>query len=131
MEELFALKGGTACASNQVVYNLRRRGIEYGLVPWSRAHNVPIMAYSPIEQGRLGRDKTLAAIAARHDATPAQIALAWVLRQKDMMVIPKATNADHVRENRAALDIALTKTDLAELDRAFPPPSGRQPLELL
>ena len=82
MEELFALDGGSACASNQVVYNLRRRGIECGLVPWSRAHDVPIMAYSPIEQGRLGRDRTLAAIAARHDATPSQIALAWVLRQR-------------------------------------------------
>jgi diketogulonate reductase-like aldo/keto reductase len=131
MEELLALEGGTACAGNQVVYNLRRRGIEAGLVPWSRAHNVPIMAYSPIEQGRLGRDKTLAAIAARHQATPAQIALAWVLRQKDMMVIPKASSTEHVRDNRAALDIALTEADLAQLDRAFPPPSGRVPLQVL
>ena len=131
MEELFALKGGSTCASNQVVYNLRRRGIEAGLAPWSRAHGVPIMAYSPIEQGRLGRDKTLAAIAARHEATSAQIALAWVLMQKDMMVIPKASSAEHVRDNRAALDIALTKADLAELDHAFPPPSGRGPLEVL
>ncbi len=131
MEELFALQGGDACASNQVVYNLRRRGIEYGLVPWSREHGIPIMAYSPIEQGRLGRDRTLAAIAARHDATPSQIALAWVLRQTDMMVIPKSSNATHVRENRAALDIALTKADLAELDRAFPPPRGARPLEIL
>ncbi|HET9574018.1 MAG TPA: aldo/keto reductase [Methyloceanibacter sp.] len=131
MEELFALQGGNACASNQVVYNLRRRGIEFGLVPWSRAHHVPIMAYSPIEQGRLGRDRTLAAIAARHDATPSQIALAWVLRQPDMMVIPKASNAMHVRDNRAALDISLSQDDLAELDRAFPPPTGHRPLELL
>jgi diketogulonate reductase-like aldo/keto reductase len=131
MEELFALQGGDACASNQVVYNLSRRGIEYGLVPWSRAHGVPIMAYSPIEQGRLGRDKTLAAIARDHAATPAQIALAFVLRQKDMMVIPKSSNAAHVRENRAALDIALTEADLVELDRAFPPPRSLKPLELL
>jgi diketogulonate reductase-like aldo/keto reductase len=131
MEALFALHGGHACASNQVVYNLRRRGIEFGLVPWSRAHHVPIMAYSPIEQGRLGRDRTLAAIAARHDATPSQIALAWVLRQPDMMVIPKASNAMHVRDNRAALDISLSQDDLAELDRAFPPPTGHRPLELL
>ncbi len=131
MEELFALDGGSACASNQVVYNLRRRGIEAGLLPWSRAHNVPMMAYSPIEQGRLECDRTLAGIAARHEATPAQIALAWVLRHKDIMVIPKASNANHVRDNRAALDMALTKADLAELDRAFPPPIGRVPLEVM
>ena len=131
MEKLLALQGGDACASNQVVYNLRRRGIEFGLLPWSRTHHVPIMAYSPIEQGRLGRDRTLAAIAARHDATPAQIALSWVLRQIDMMVIPKASNATHVRENRAALDISLSETDLAELDHAFPPPTAARPLELL
>jgi diketogulonate reductase-like aldo/keto reductase len=131
MEELFALPGGDACAGNQVVYNLRRRGIEYGLLPWAREHRVPIMAYSPIEQGRLGSNRTLAAIAARHEATPAQIALAWVLRQSDMMVIPKASNETHVRENREALDIHLTKADLAELDRAFLPPKGPRPLELL
>jgi len=131
MEELLRLKGGDACASNQVVYNLKRRGIESALVPWSRAHGIPIMAYSPIEQGRLGRDRTLAAIAARHNATPSQIALAWVLRRGDMMVIPKASSEAHVRENRAALDIALTTADFAELDRAFPPPSGTRPLEIL
>jgi diketogulonate reductase-like aldo/keto reductase len=131
MEELFALPGGDACASNQVVYNLRRRGIEYGLVPWSREHRMPIMAYSPIEQGRLGSNRALTAIATRHEATPAQIALAWVLRQRDMMVIPKASNATHVRENRAAIDIDLTETDFAELDRAFPPPTGARPLEVL
>ncbi len=131
MEELFALPGGSACASNQVVYNLTRRGIEYALLPWSRERGVPIMAYSPIEQGQLGRNRALSAIAARHEATPAQIALAFVLRQTDMMVIPKASDQRHVRENRAALDIALTEADLAEIDRAFPPPTKRRPLELL
>jgi diketogulonate reductase-like aldo/keto reductase len=131
MEELSALPGGNACASNQVVYNLRRRGIEAGLLPWSRQRRIPIMAYSPIEQGRLGRDRTLAAIAVRHDATPAQIALAWVLRHRDMMVIPKSSSATHVRENRAALDISLSKDDLAEIDRAFPPPRNVRPLEML
>jgi diketogulonate reductase-like aldo/keto reductase len=90
-----------------------------------------MMAYSPIEQGRLERDRTLAGIAARHEATPAQIALAWGLRHKDMMVIPKASNANHVRDNRAALDMALTKADLAELDRAFPPPGSKQGLQML
>ena len=131
MEELFGLAGGEGCASNQVLYNLRRRGIEVGLLPWCRERSVPIMAYSPIEQGRLLRDRVLTGVAIRHRATPAQIALAWVLRQEDMMVIPKATTLEHVRENRAALDIALTDRDLAELDRAFPPPKGRRPLELL
>jgi len=131
MDELVALPGGAACGSNQVLYNLRRRGIEAGLLPWCREHGIPIMAYSPIEQGRLLRDRALTAVAIRHRATPAQIALAWVLRQKDMMVIPKATMLEHVRENRAALDIKLTEQDLGELNRAFPPPKGRRPLELL
>ena len=114
-----------------MLYNLRRRGIEAGLLPWCRERGIPIMAYSPIEQGRLLRDRALTAVAIRHRATPAQIALAWVLRHKDMMVIPKATTLEHVRENRAALDIALTEQDLGELNRAFPPPKGRRPLELL
>jgi diketogulonate reductase-like aldo/keto reductase len=131
MEELLALSGGTNCATNQVLYNLRRRGIEAGLLPWSRARGIPIMAYSPIEQGRLLHERILTAVAIRHRATPAQIALAWVLRQRDMMVIPKAASEAHVRENRAALDIELTEQDLGELNRAFPPPKGPRPLELL
>jgi diketogulonate reductase-like aldo/keto reductase len=131
MEELFALPGGDACAANQVLYNLRRRGIEAGLLPWCRARGVPIQAYSPIEQGRLLRDRVLTGVAIRHRATTAQIALAWVLRQPEMMVIPKAATLEHVRENRAALDIELTVQDLAELDRAFPPPRAPRPLELL
>jgi diketogulonate reductase-like aldo/keto reductase len=88
MEELFALPGGDACATNQVLYNLRRRGIEAGLLPWCGERGVPIQAYSPIEQGRLLRDRVLTGVAIRHRATTAQIALAWVLRQPDMMVIP-------------------------------------------
>jgi diketogulonate reductase-like aldo/keto reductase len=131
MKELFALPGGDACATNQVLYNLRRRGIEAGLLPWCGERGVPIQAYSPIEQGRLLRDRVLTGVAIRHRATTAQIALAWVLRQPDMMVIPKAATLEHVRENRAALDIELTAQDLAELDRAFPPPAGPRPLELL
>jgi diketogulonate reductase-like aldo/keto reductase len=131
MEELFVLEGGADCASNQVLYNLRHRGIETGVLPWCRKRSIPIMAYSPIEQGRLLRDRMLTEVALRHRATTAQIALAWVLRQKDMMVIPKASNLEHVRENRAALDLKLTEQDLAQLDRAFPPPKGPRPLELL
>lgn len=131
MAELLALPGGSQCAANQVLYNLRRRGIEAGLLPWCRDRGIPIMAYSPIEQGRLLHDRMLTAVAIRHRATPAQIALAWVLRQRDMMVIPKASSEAHVRENRAALDIKLTEQDLGELNRAFPPPKGPRPLELL
>jgi diketogulonate reductase-like aldo/keto reductase len=131
MEELFALEGGSECASNQVLYNLRRRGIEAGLLPWCRERSIPIMGYSPIEQGRLLRDRVLTAVAIRHRATTAQIALAWALRQSDMMVIPKATTIEHVKENRVALDIKLTDQDTAELNRGFPPPKGRRPLELL
>ena len=89
------------------------------------------MAYSPVEQGRILRDRTLARVAARHGATPAQVALAWLLRHDDMMVIPKATNAAHMRENRAARDLALAPADLAELDGAFPAPRGARPLEML
>jgi diketogulonate reductase-like aldo/keto reductase len=131
MEELLALPGGDAVATNQVLYNLGRRGIEADLLPWCRERRLPIMAYSPVDQGRILRNRTLAGIATRHDASPAQIALAWLLRQKDLMVIPKATNGAHVRENRDALDITLSEVDLAELDRAFPPPRGPQPLEML
>ncbi len=131
MAELLALPGGTQCATNQVLYNLRRRGIEADLLPWCRDRGIPIMAYSPIEQGRLLHDRMLTAVAIRHRATPAQIALAWALRQRDMMVIPKASSEAHVRENRAALDIKLTEQDLGELNRAFPPPKGPRPLELL
>jgi diketogulonate reductase-like aldo/keto reductase len=131
MEELVAVAGGSNCASNQVLYNLRRRGIEAGLLPWCRSRSIPIMAYSPIEQGRLLRDRALTQLAIRHRATPGQIALAWVLRHSDMMVIPKATTLEHVRDNRAALDIRLTEQDLGELNRGFPPPKGKRPLELL
>jgi diketogulonate reductase-like aldo/keto reductase len=131
MEELAALPGGTAVATNQVLYNLARRGIEADLLLWCRSRHIPLMAYSPVEQGRILRDRALARIAAHHGATPAQMALAWLLRQDDMMVIPKATSLDHVRENRAALDLELSHTDLAALDKAFPPPRGAQPLEML
>jgi diketogulonate reductase-like aldo/keto reductase len=131
MEELEALPGGDAAATNQVLYNLARRGIEADLMPWCRARRIPIMAYSPVDQGRILRNRALQSVAARHGASPARIALAWLLRQEDVMVIPKATNVEHVRENRAAVDIALGEADLAELDRAFPPPRGSRPLEML
>ncbi|WP_370154940.1 aldo/keto reductase [Ferrovibrio sp.] len=131
MDELDRVPGGGACAANQVLYNLSRRGIEHDLLPRCQRTGLPVMAYSPIEQGRLLKHATLKAIAVRHQATPAGIALAWLLRRPGVIAIPKATNPQHVHDNRAALDVALTETDLAELDRAFPPPKGPRPLEML
>ena len=117
---------------NQILYNLARRGPEWELIPWCRERNISIMAYSPIEQGRMLGHKALAEVAGRHPgATPAQVALAWLLRQEGMMVIPKATRLEHVRENLGALDLKLTDDDLATLDRAFPPPKGRSSLGML
>lgn len=131
MEQTLAIAGGVACAANQVLYNLTRRGIEYDLVPWCRKRNIAIMAYSPIEQGRLLHHRELKRIAERRGAAPAQVALAWVLRQQGVVAIPKAATQAHVRENRAALDLELTAQDLEELDRAFLPPQGPTPLEML
>ena len=131
MQELWRLKEGGAVVTNQVLYNLTRRGIEFDLIPASRQRKVPIMAYSPIEQGRLLRQRALKEIADRHRATPAQVALAWLLRQDGIIAIPKASNEAHVRENRAATDVQLTAEDLTTLDRAFPPPTGPEPLAML
>lgn len=131
MEELFSLPGGDGVATNQVLYNLTRRGIEFDLLPWCRERGIPVMAYSPIEQGRLVGHRALRDIAARHDATTAQVALAWTLREKGVVAIRKAGSAAHVEENRAALDLRLSQQDLAELDRAFPPPEGPVPLEMI
>jgi diketogulonate reductase-like aldo/keto reductase len=131
MLELVRAPGGTAVETNQVLYNLTRRGIEYDLLPWCQQRNLPVMAYSPIEQGRLLGNAALKLIATRHVATPAQIALAWLLRQDGVIAIPKAVSPEHVRENRAALDLQLTAQDLADLDRAFPPPTRPQPLEMI
>jgi diketogulonate reductase-like aldo/keto reductase len=131
MQELLALPGGDTCATNQVLYNLKRRRIEYDLVPFCRERNIPIMAYSPIEQGRLLGVAALKEVASRHEATTAQVALAWLLGKPATIVIPKATNAVHLRENFAALDLELTDDDVAVLDRAFPPPEKKYALEML
>jgi diketogulonate reductase-like aldo/keto reductase len=131
MKKLFALPGGKACAANQVLYNLKRRGIEFDLLPWCVKHDVPVMAYSPVEQGRILDSKVLGQLARRKGATPAQLALAWVLRQERVIAIPKAASAAHVRENAAALDLQLDVKELAELDRAFPAPRGAAPLEMI
>ncbi len=131
MAELAGLPGGSAVATDQVLYNLTRRGIEFDLEPWCRERAIPVMAYSPVEQGRMLGHPVLARVGERHGATPAQVALAWILRRPGLIAIPKAGRAEHVRENRAALDIVLTPADLAELDRAFPPPHAARPLEML
>jgi diketogulonate reductase-like aldo/keto reductase len=132
LEKLVDLTGGEQVATDQVLYNLNRRGIEFDLLPWCRRSGLPVMAYSPIEQGRLLRHPGLLAVAARYPGvTPAQVALAWVLRQDGVCAIPRASKPAHVRENRAALDIRLTSQDLADLDRAFPPPTHKQPLAML
>jgi diketogulonate reductase-like aldo/keto reductase len=110
---------------------LTRRGIECDLLPWCQNRRMPIMAYSPIEQGRLLGDPELRRVAVVHGATPAQVALAWVLRLEGIVAIPKASTLEHVRENRGALDIRLTQMDLAALDRSFPPPDRKRPLEVL
>ena len=131
MQEWVALAGGDAVAANQILYNLQRRGPEWEVIPWCRERRVAIMAYTPLGQGRLLQNRGLAEIAARHGATPAQVALAWLLSRDGTMVIPKATRAEHVRENRGALDLTLTADDLAAIDRAFPPPKGRSALGML
>jgi diketogulonate reductase-like aldo/keto reductase len=135
-EEAAGLAGGSGIATNQVLYNLDQRGIEWDLLPWCRERRIPLMAYSPLGSGgqalrRLLDNRTLLSVAERHSATPAQIALAWVLRQPDVVAIPKAGNPDHVRDNRRALDIVLDAADLSELDAAFPPPRRKTSLEMI
>jgi len=130
MEELLEI-GGARVAANQVLYNLTRRGVEFDLFSWLAACKVPIMAYSPVEQGRLVRHRELQQVADAHHATPAQIALAFTLLRPDVISIPKATALEHVRENAAAADIVLTDADKAALDAAFPPPRRKSGLEMI
>ena len=131
MQELVGLEAGKAVAANQVLFNLTRRGIEYDLLKWLRARSIPVMAYSPLEQGRLVGHKELDQVARRHGATTAQVALAWVLAQPDVIAIPKASTVEHVRENAGARDIVLDAGDMALLDRAFPPPGRPCALEMI
>lgn len=122
--------GPGACQTDQVLYNLSRRGIEWDLVPWARERMIPLMAYSPLEQGRL-RDKSLDAVAGKHGVTATQVALAWVLRDPSIIAIPKASNPVHVQANKAALELVLDEDDLALLDCSFPAPRRKQALEVL
>jgi diketogulonate reductase-like aldo/keto reductase len=132
MEELLSLEHGRKCAANQVLYNLQNREIEFDLLLWSQTNKIPVMAYSPVgHSGQLLRNASLEKIAQSHDATPGQIALTWVLRQPEVIAIPKASTEAHVRDNAASLKIKLTKEDLTDLDREFPSPKSKRPLPVL
>jgi diketogulonate reductase-like aldo/keto reductase len=131
MEALWGLGQGRAVQTDQVLYNLTRRGIEWNLLPWSRERSIPVMAYSPIEQGRLARQRKLAEFAKRHGITPAQAALGWVLAQDGVIAIPKTGSAVRLKENAAMLAQPLDAQALAELDDLFPPPKGPVPLAML
>jgi len=132
MDELLAVPGGSHCAVNQVLYNPSARGIEFDLLPWCARQGVTVMAYTPVGSGgQLLRAPALRAVAGRHGATPAQVAIAWGLRQGGVISIPKASTQAHVRDNAAAAALTLSPQDLAEIDAAFPPPRRKQPLAML
>jgi len=131
MQELMTVPYGDKCVANQVLYNLSRRGIEYDLLPWCQANGIVVMAYSPIEQGRILRNPELIRIAKAYQATPAQVALAFLLERDSLIAIPKSANPQRVEENAQAAELDLSDEDLAALDGAFPPPERRTPLEML
>jgi diketogulonate reductase-like aldo/keto reductase len=130
LEELVAIAGGEQVAANQVLYNLARRGIEFDLLPWCAARGIDVMAYSPLDEGRLPAHRALGALAARLGVAPAQLALAWVMRDPNVVAIPKASHPQHVRANRDAARLVLDSATLAELDRVFPPPRRKTALEM-
>ena len=131
LQELQALPGGEKVASNQVLYNVSRRGIEFDLLPQARERGLNVMAYTPIEPARILRSTRLRDIARRHNATPVQIALAWVIRQDGVTAIPRTGSPEHVRENAGAIDIKLSARDLQEIDRGMPPPTEPHSLEMI
>jgi len=130
LEELWSLPHGTQCATNQVYYSASVRGVEYALLPWQRRHAISTMAYSPIDQGAIASDETLATIGRRYNASAAQIALAWVIREPGVAAIPKAVREEHLRDNLAAASIKLSAEDLAAIDARFPPARRKQPLAM-
>jgi diketogulonate reductase-like aldo/keto reductase len=131
MEELFDLASGDACATNQVLYNVARRGPEFDLLPWLRERGLPAMAYSPVDHARLPRKSVLDDIAAARGVSMFQIALAWLLQQPQVCPIPKASSVAHLKENRAAADIELSADELAKIDAQFKPPKAKRSLEML
>ena len=131
MEELVAVPGGARCAANQVLYNLAHRGVEFDLLPWCAGRGIPLMAYSPLDEGRLVRHPALVAVAQRLGVGPGEVALAWLLRNDAVIAIPKAATTAHVRANRAAADVLLDKAALDVLEQAFPPPRRKRPLDMI
>ncbi|MEN0118471.1 MAG: aldo/keto reductase [Agrobacterium cavarae] len=131
MEELFEVENGRNCAVNQVLYNLSRRGVEYDLLPWCQEKGLPLMAYSPIEQGRILNNHELIRIAKAYQATPAQVALAFLLERDGVVAIPKSAKPERVEENRGATDLDISDEDWASLDAAFPPPTRKTSLAML
>ncbi|WP_237680835.1 aldo/keto reductase [[Erwinia] mediterraneensis] len=136
MQRLWQLPGGEGCATNQVLYHLASRGIEYDLLPWCQQHHLPLMAYCPLAQaGRLRHtlmsDATLRDIAQQRGISVAQLLLAWVIRHPGVLAIPKASTVAHVEENARALTIAFSAEELARIEQAFPAPSGKQPLDVV
>lgn len=131
MREFWSLPGGAEVATNQLLYNLSRRGIEWDLLPWLRERGIPVMAYSPIEESRLLLNPRLAVFAERHGMTPAQVALGWLLSKDNVIAIPKTSHRKRLEENLNALEVQFTRSQLAELDRLFPPPNGPRPLEMI
>ena len=125
MEHIVSLPNGKDCAANQVLYNMKNRGIEFDLIPWSKRHNIPIMAYTPLGEGRLRVNRTLAEIAQKHNASATQIMLAWVIRNPGIIAIPKASSIAHVEENFHSLSISLTEDDMRDIDSAFPAPTHK------
>ncbi|MDP2121329.1 MAG: aldo/keto reductase [Hoeflea sp.] len=131
MRQVSALPGGQNCAANQVLYNLSTRGIEFELQPWLAERSIPVMAYSPLDEGRLLRHPGLGRMARGLALSPAQLALAFLLHRDNVIAIPKSSSPERVRENRASADISLTGEQLTELDQMFPPPRSRQPLAMI
>ncbi|MGD6944511.1 aldo/keto reductase [Cytobacillus gottheilii] len=136
MKELWSTENGQNCMTNQVLYHLGSRGIDYDLVPWQHEHNMPIMAYSPLAQGgslrqQLLTDPAIKEIAEKYNAEPLQIALAWTIRADNCLAIPKAVQEEHVRANAAAAGITLTDDDLQKLGEVFPKPTRKMPLDII
>jgi aldehyde reductase len=131
MQELAGEAGGAAVQTNQVLYNLSQRGIEWDLLPWLRRQRIPVMAYSPMDEGRLLRTRAMTVFANKHEMTPAQVAIAWLLAQDGVIAIPKTGNRARLEENAGALAHPLTTAQLAELDLLFPPPTGPTPLAMI
>ena len=131
LDELLALPGGNRGQTDQVLYNLARRGPEYDLVPMCHQLGMPLMAYSPVDHGSLLEHPAVRDMAGNKGVTPAQLAIAWVLRLPSVFAVAKASTRAHVMENRAALEISFSEAELDQLDRMFPPPFGKVPLEIL